>query len=265
MAFHALATVVDDVRGQAVDLDVWGADVVAAADERPRLGDAGRHGTGLVEQVLDGVADRAVRGVFLGVGHGGLGGGQVHVHVVLEVFAYPRQVMDHVDAVLPQFLGRSDAREQQDFGRVDSAGTQDDLTISVGGVQLVAVEKLDADGPPVLDDDLHRLGAGPGGEVRAVFGWAQEGSGGTFAAGVALGDVVEGDPVLLGTVDVCVEGYADLLAGADERLRQRIGLYLLGDVHVAARAVVQVVESLVVLGFAEVREDIVIAPALVAE
>ena len=164
-----------------------------------------------------------------------------------------------------EVVGGPDPGEQQQLGRVDGAAAEDHLAVGACGDGLVAVHVLDADRPPAVDDDLQRLRASQDGEIGPLARWMQEGGGGALAPSVALGDVVEGHAMLLGTVDVGVEGDSELLEPAHERLAQRIGLHLLGDVHVAADAVELVVEPLVVLGAAEVREDAPVVPALGAQ
>jgi hypothetical protein len=53
------------------------------------------------------------------------------------------------------------------------------------------------------------------------------------------------------------------LGCADERLTELVVLDLLGDVHRAVTAVEFIVEAFVVLGLAEERQDLVVAPPFV--
>src|ERR1700733_11022122 len=63
MALDALAAVVDDEGRETVDLDVRGADLVAAAGKRAGLTDASGQGAVLEHQVLQAVEDHPVGAV----------------------------------------------------------------------------------------------------------------------------------------------------------------------------------------------------------
>ena len=124
VALDPQAPVVDDVRGQAMDLDVRRADAGARAAgrrrPRPRTRSPARScraGTGcraggLVPAILAVVAD------------GRRLGREIDIHVVLEVLADARQVVDDLEPERAQLVGRPDAGQQQQPRRVDRAAAR---------------------------------------------------------------------------------------------------------------------------------------------
>ena len=265
MPLDPLPAVVDDVRGQAVDLDVRRRDLIAAADERARLAHARGHRPGSGEQILQPISQSAVGPVgFVVADRRGLGG-QVDVHMVLEVLAHARQVVDDVDAQRAQLVGRSDAGKQKQPRRVDRATAEHDLPVGVGGHRLVLAQVLDADRLPFLHKDLGRSRMGGDGQVPASTRGPQIGSGSAFASRVSLSDIVVSDAILGRAVEVVVERQAGLLRRPDERLAQLVVLHLLGHVHRAVVAVEGIREPLVVLCPAEERQDVLVTPVLVTQ
>ena len=92
--------VIDHVRRQGVHLDVRGRDVRRAAYEHPGLADRGGDRPGPGGDVLQ-AGQRRLVGPVGGVvaDRGGLGG-QIDVHVILEVLAHSGQVVDDRNAEL---------------------------------------------------------------------------------------------------------------------------------------------------------------------
>ena len=250
-----------------MDLDVRRSDAGARAHERAGLGHARGDRPGLVEQVLDAVPGGLVPAILAVVADGRRLGREVDVHVVLEVLADSRQVVDDRDPERSQLVGGPDPGQQQQARRVDRPARDDDLAARVDPRlgRLVLGEVLDADRPTVLDDQLGGLGVRRDDQVLALARRPEVRGRRALPADVSLGDVVEADAGLLGAVEVVAERDADALGRPHEPLRDRVVGDLLGDVHRAAGAVVLVGEPLVVLGLAEVRQDAVVAPALVAE
>src|SRR5437764_6967037 len=90
----------------------------------------------------------------------------------------------------------------------------------------------------------------------------QERVGGAAAPAVALGELEAPDPLLARAVEVWIL----LVAGHPRRLEHRVDERMhraaLGDRHRPADAVKLVLATLVVLGAPEVRQDLVVAPAV---
>src|SRR5262249_2165257 len=126
---------------------------------------------------------------------------------------------------------------------------------------LAVVDDLDADGPRALEHDAVHARVGAHLDVAALDRRAQVGDRRRAAAAVALGDLEAPGALLGGPVVVVVARDADLLAGVDERLDDRVHRAALADAQRAADPVVPVRAALVVLGALEVRQDVLVAPA----
>jgi len=141
---------------------------------------------------------------------------------------------------------------------------EDDLAGGVRQRRLPVAHVLDAGRAPPLEADPAGERAGDHGQVRARERGAQEGARGAPAQPVLLGELVEARAVLAGPVEVGVRGHAGLARGGHEHLGERMAEAVVGHVERAAAAVVAVLHPLVVLGLPEVRQYVLVAPALVA-
>ena len=108
MAADAHAAVVDDERRQTVHLDIRRHDVAAGADEHACLAHRRGDRPGAVQHVLHTGGECLEGAVGLVVADRGGFGGQVDVHVVLEVLANTGQVMNRIDAERSEFVGGTD-------------------------------------------------------------------------------------------------------------------------------------------------------------
>ncbi len=172
------------------------------------------------------------------------------------------QVGDHVDALLAQVVGRADAGEHQQLGRADRARREDHLGLGPGGLVAALAPVGDPGRPAALDQHPGHQGVGDDGEVLRPGG--QVAVGRAAAPAVPLGDLVVADPVLLGAVEVVVGDRA----AADGRLDEVPGVLGLVpqvlDRERPADAVIGALAATVVLGPAEVRQQLPVPPARAA-
>ena len=189
-------------------------------------------------------------------------------HVVVQVVT-DRQVSDHLDAVVLEVLGVTDAAQHQDLSRADEAGREDDLLAGPDGARgavavLGDVGDLDADRPAVLDDHLagQRLGLQLEGLGREVVDVAARGAVAQPARGVLLHPA---DALLRLTVVVVEDLAAGRVRGGLEELEGALlGPLVDGDLDRAAGAAEGVLAALEVLHPLVRRVDAVGVPAGVA-
>ena len=114
---------------------------------------------------------------------------------------------------------------------------------------------------PVHLDALHE-GIGAHGEVRAVPVRVDVGVGDRPASALLAGDLVEPGALLLGPVEVVggLEARGD--GGVDERVAELVRVATVLDAQRSVGAVERPTEPGVALGLDEVRQDVVVAPAL---
>ena len=77
----------------------------------------------------------------------------------MQVLPDARAVGDHVDAVLCQMGRRADARQHQQFRRVDRRRRDDDLTAGTQNFGFATAQHLDPDSATVFNHDALRQGA----------------------------------------------------------------------------------------------------------
>ncbi len=225
----------------------------AAAEAAP-VDDAFQHGPDARERQAHQAARRA---------------GLVAVHdvdVILQVLADARGVEHHRNAQLAQRFPGPDARQHQHLRRLQRAGRQQHLArgehlfrgaarIAIFDAYRVQSFHQDAGGARTRD----HMQVGPLQVRRDVA------LGRAAALAVLLRELRQADAFEARAVEVRIPRVAGLRAGLDERARIHAGLHHVGHVERAARAVVlAVAPELVVLGLAEVRQNVGVAPAGVA-
>ena len=124
---------------------------------------------------------------------------------------------------------------------------------------------LDPDRPLPVEQDAGGERVGQDGQVRPGARRGEERPGGARAASVLHGELAIGEAVLGSAVHVRVVRVAALLRRVEERVADRMGLGLVGDVERPADPVVLVRAPRLVLGTLEVREHVVEGPAPVPE
>src|SRR5215212_976749 len=267
---HAVAldphpAVVDHVRGQGMHLDIGSSHIAPAADEHAGLANGGGDRARLGRNVLQPRQQCLVWPIGGVVADWSRRGGEVDVHVILEVLPHSWQVIDDWHTGRLQLHTRTDARQQHQAWRIDRATTQDQLAVDLHVFRLPVDQHVQPCDPAFLYKDLATQRVSDDGEVLPRPDGLQVCRGRAFASGVLLRDVVPAHPFLHGTVEVGNEGDAELLRSAYEGLAQWIVLDLFGDVHRAEAAVIPVVQALVRLRPPEEWQDLFIAPVLVAE
>ena len=187
--------------------------------------------------------------------------------MVLQVAADAGDVEQRPDAERAEVIGRADARQHQQLRRVHRAAAQDDLALGARDLVPAVDEVAHAHGVVLVEDDAldQRVGDDVDVVLVALDRGPQVGAGGAPALLVLLRDLVVADALLGGAVEVRDPLVAGLLGGLHEGFADLGRIGLVGDVQRAAGAVEVVAAALVVLGLLEVRQHVVVAPALVAE
>ena len=162
-----------------------------------------------------------------------------------------------------QIVGGADAGEHQQLRAADRARGEDDLGFGPGCLLLPAVQVGDTGGPAAFDDEPG--GEGVGLDRQVVRLPCQVGVGGTAAPPVALGHLIETDPVLARPVEVVVLHRAATAGGGDEAP----GMFgLVAEVlngQWSPLAVIRAGVTGVVLGAEEVGQQVAVPPAGAAE
>ena len=184
--------------------------------------------------------------------------------VILEILADTRAFAKHLDAVLTQQRAGADTRELQQLRRVDRATTEDHLARRARLEHTTVASIGDTHRAAALEQHAHDVCPAHHPQVGARPRRFQVGARGAAAPALPGGELVVADTLLGGTVEVLVAGQAGLLGGGDVGLAQLVAMTV-GNAERAVRAVPLVGAALLTLGTPEVRQDVVVAPALVAE
>ena len=157
----------------------------------------------------------------------------------------------------------TDAGEHQQLGRADRSGTDDHLAVGPQDFRLRSglCNDLDADRPALLDHDARDHDAGADRQILAVADRLQIGDRGRRPSGVSLRQLIVADAFLAGAVEIGIEGYPHLLAGAEIGLADRQWRDRVRHAERSLIAVEIVGVALVVLGTLEVGQHVAIAPA----
>ena len=185
--------------------------------------------------------------------------------MIVEIVADARQVGDHRDAERAQMLGRPEPGQLQKLRRVECAAGDQDLGVGACRLGRAAGEIFDAGRLAPVEQDARRQRLRHHMQVGALARRLEIGRRGRGAHAAAHGGLVEARALLGRAVEIVVARIAALLRGLDEGLGERMPVAHVGDAKRPARAVVVVGAALVVLGHAEVRQHVLMAPAGVAE
>ncbi len=186
-------------------------------------------------------------------------------HVVVQVLADAGQVDERLDAEASERGRGTDPREHQQLGRLDRPGTNDDLVPGPCPAQGAILCVFHADAARALEEEPDRPGGRQHGQVRRTEHGAQERLRNAVTAAVADVQLGVADPVGIGAVLVVVERDARLLRRRHRRSRDRMRLVAGDHGEEPAGAVVRVGPAVEVLGALEDRQDVVVAPPVVAE
>jgi hypothetical protein len=186
--------------------------------------------------------------------------------VVLEVLAHAGQVALDRDAHALQMRPGADARQHQQLGRAEGAGTDEDLTTRPHQPRQPFDAVVHAHGAAAGQAQPGGLGVGDDFQVGPVEVGRQIGLGCAAALAVDLGHLVDEGTEGLGAVVVADIGQALQGRGGQEGLVDGAGAARQRDVErPAAPMQGAVAELLVVLRAAEIGQHLVIAPAGIAQ
>ena len=262
-----LARMVVDHADDEMQLDVGRGQVALGLQECAGFGEIGRHCAVPLALValrrrcqlaesLHRIAEKI--GVVRAVAEGEVG-------VVLQVPADAGQMMRDGNAGLLQFVAVADARPQEDRRRSERAGGHDHLAPRAQGLFFLADTHHRAGRPAVLDRHAVDRRAGEKREIAAVHIGMDEGAGGAAALAVDLRHLIDAAAFLLRAVEILDDRQLRLARRIEEDLLEGIFGARRRDIQRAALAVEGVGDRLVVLGFPEVGQHVVIGPAGISE
>src|SRR3984957_17958118 len=189
--------------------------------------------------------------------------------VILQALADAGQRMTHLDAVRSQQLRRTDAGQLQKLRRVIGAAGQNHLFRRAHLMQravLAAAPIAHADRALALEDDFGRVRMRAHIDIAALARRMQKGGGGADAKAVLDGALGVGYALLNRTVVIGIARNAERDRACHEGLAQRILPVHGGDGEIAVAAAIGVVARADALFESfEIRQDVRIAPATVAE
>jgi hypothetical protein len=185
--------------------------------------------------------------------------------MVLQVLADPGKVVDDADAVAVEQRLRADAGELQQLRRLQRAGRQQHLGAAACGLRLAALAKAHADRTPAVEQQPGRLRLGLDAQVAAPARRAEVGLRGAAAPALPGVELEVAGAFLARAVEVVGARHADLAGAADERLDQLVLGTDVRDLQRTVAAVERARAALVAFGLDEVRQHVVVTPALVAD
>ena len=253
--------------GAEVELDIRALHAVDGAREQSAELDAGGHGPRLQQQPLQADAGAAPHGAQSVVGGDWLAAlvHEARLQMVLQVAPDLGQVVEHLDAVARKLLAVADAREHQDLRRLQSARAQHHFARGACLHQFVADPIPHAHGAPALENDplgvrirhdLEILPGDSGSQVRLRSRAAQPRARRQLEVAHA--------PLAL-AVEVAVAGHADRVGGGDEGFHEFMAALDVRDAHRPVATVELAGAAIVPFRAAEVRQDVLVAPAFATE
>ena len=155
--------------------------------------------------------------------------------------------------------------ELQQLRRQQRAAGQQHLGARPDAAERAVLHEFETDRALAVEQHALREGADFDLQVRPLHRRAQIGERGAAPPHLAHGQLVVADAFLLGAVEIGVGLEPGLLRGGDKGVVQFVAGAQIGDVERPAGAVIIVPAALLVLGAAEIRQHVVIAPADAAE
>ena len=199
----------------------------AAACESAQLRGCHAHGAGAVQQVFPANTQLAKARGGQGVERGGIADfvDRANLQMVLQIGADARQVMHHRNAFGMQYIGRANARQLQQLGRVDGPGADNHFFGGSDVLHAVARPHIHAGAAHraiglFFGDQAHGLRHGPHLKIGAAIALgAQKGFGGVPAQAVFLVDLKVAHAFVVARVEVGRGGNARLLRRFGERIQ----------------------------------------------
>ena len=188
-----------------------------------------------------------------------------HGEVVAQVLAHPGQVLQHLDAELPQLLRRPDAGQLQQLRRVEGACTDDHFAAGAHLAARAALIEAHADRAPVFEQDAGGLRRDAQVDAAAPDRRMQKRSGATDPPTFENIALEIARALLARAVVVRVARNAEFTRSGDKGFAQRRGPVRIGDrQRTAAAAQAIVARADPAFRTHEVRQHVGVAPALVA-
>src|SRR3954471_16077816 len=188
---------------------------------------------------------------------------QPRVIVILQIVPDTRYVGDHCDAVLAQECRGTKPRELHQLRRVERAARENDFA----GTRLAlraALQVLDADRALAVENDARRERVRRDLEIAALARRFEITHRGRAAPPVARGELVIAEALLNSAIEIRIARIAALLGRFDESFGDR-QVPEVGDAERPALAVKLIRAAALMLGLAEIRKHVRMAPADVAE
>ena len=169
------------------------------------------------------------------------------------------------NAMRREFLARADARKQQQLRRAEGPAGDDDFPRGIEDRPAFGAEYFDPGAPLSGERQPRGVGAREDFQVLSRFGAAQIRLRCAPALARLLRHLVHPDAFLFDAVEVRIAAKACLHARLDEGVRDRVRRARIGDVERPAGAVEVVRTAFVVLHALEYRQQVLPAPAWIAE
>ena len=255
--------VIGDRHRQEMELNVGVANAGARADEAARLEMVGGAEAAPAHQPL-GADERAPDEARVRKERDRLPGGDLkgEFEMVLQVLADAGPVGDHVDPERAQFRRRPHARQLQELRRIDRAAAKNDLAPRARLLLAPVAAVVDADRAAAVEGDSGRQRVGDHLEVGPLHRRPEIGVGGRPAHAVPHRHVERAKPLLPLAVEIGADRIARLPARLDEGVVERVAFAPMRRRKRSGVAAIGVSRPAKALRAAEVRQHVLVAPAL---
>ena len=186
--------------------------------------------------------------------------------MVVKILADTGNIMNHFDSMLLQLITRSDTGKHQQLGRIIGAAADNDFLFARDRLQLPVLGILDCHRAVALKPDTMDAGMYFDAEVAAPAHHRIKVT--RLHAGalpVLHGKLIDADTFLAGTIEVRIGLMVQSSRRLDESIIDIEFALAVGYVKRSRRAVKLILTALIILSLAEIGQDIVVTPAVVAE
>ena len=182
--------------------------------------------------------------------------------MVLQIGTHLGRIDPHRNTLRAQYRWGANARQLQNLRRLQSTCCQQDFAIGAGLFQLARLQPLHTHRAAMQQQDLGDLGPGDHGQVGAAQRWAQKCGRGIAAPVPAQGQLVAAHAVGLGAIEIIGSGMASLRCGVQPGFAIRMVVAQIGYAQFTGIAVEGARAAFVALRAFEVRQHLLVAPAL---
>ncbi len=183
-----------------------------------------------------------------------------HGCVILQILADAWQIQDRRDPLGFNVIGRANAREHQQLGRVYGASRKDNFLVNVNLMELTLTFILDATNTVSLHNEPMDHGIGLKLQVAAAQCRAQMGNCCTAAAAIFLGGIQAGNALWLVAVRIISGALTSLVSGLKKGVEERVFIAAFGDAKGTVGSAPVVCAPITVLTGFEVGQALCIAP-----